>query len=270
MNRNKPDKSYWDYVWETTPLPNSIRPYTRDIKWHVIREFHKYFRSIFSTMITRDKRLLEIGCARSVWLPYFAKEFGFEVYGIDYSEIGCKQAMQILSNERIKGEIVCADFFSAPGSMVKAFDVVVSFGVLEHFKDTVACIAAFSIFLKPGGLLITSVPNMLGLNGLLQKIINRPIFDIHVPLTVDSLIHANEINGLCIISCDYFLFMNLGALNIENLKSRLFYRVAHLRSWINNVAWTFERAVPALKPNRRSSPYINCVSMKVADLSSNE
>ena len=121
-----------------------------------------------------------------MWLPYFAKEFAFEVYGIDYSEIGCQQAKQILEYEGVNGKIVCADFFSPPGSMLKAFDVVVSFGVLEHFEDTTACIAAFSKFLKPGGLLITNIPNLCGLNGLIQKMINRSIFDIHVPLDKKS------------------------------------------------------------------------------------
>lgn len=52
---------------------------------------------------------LEIGCARSRWLPYFAKEFGFEVSGIDYSEVGSQQATQILFNEGVQGNIVFAD-----------------------------------------------------------------------------------------------------------------------------------------------------------------
>jgi SAM-dependent methyltransferase len=148
--------------------------------------------------------------------------------------------------------------------LLKAFDVVVSFGVLEHFKDTTACISAFSKFLKPGGLLITNIPNLCGLNGLIQKMINRPIFDIHVPLNRNALMQAHRINGLRVISCDYFLFVNLGVLNFENFKGGLFYKGAsRLRSLINKVAWVCERAIPImLKPNRWSSPYINCVAVK--------
>ena len=263
MNGNKTDKSYWDHVWETTPLPHSIRPYARDIKWHTIWKFHEYFRSIFSTMATQGKRFLEIGCARSVWLPYFANEFGFKVYGIDYSEIGCQQAIQLLSNEGVAGEIVSADFFSPPESMVGVFDVAISFGVVEHFQNTAECISAFSKFLKPGGLLITNIPNMVGLNGLIQKILNRYIFDIHVPLNINTLAHAHQINGLRMISCNYFLFVNLGVLNIENLQGSMFYTgIARLRSLINKAVWIWERAIPVLKPNRWSSPYINCVAIK--------
>lgn len=40
------------------------------------RQFHKYFSKAFSEMETSDSKLLKIGCVRSAWLPYFAKEFG--------------------------------------------------------------------------------------------------------------------------------------------------------------------------------------------------
>lgn len=260
---DKAGKQYWDKAWGTYDIPKEVNPRHGGLPNYVNRRFHEYFCQIFSNTNTQGKNVLEIGCARSVWLPYFAKEFGFNIYGIDYSEIGCQQAMQILSNEEVKGEIVCADFFSPPESMLKAFDVVVSFGVLEHFKDTTACISAFSRFLKPAGLLITNIPNLCGLNGLIQKMINRSIYDIHIPLDKISFVRFHQINGLRIISCDYFLFVNLGVLNIENLKGSLFYKgAAQLRSLINKVAWVCERAIPMLKPNRWSSPYINCVAVK--------
>lgn len=263
LTLDKAGKQYWDKVWEGYDMPQAVNPQEKGLANHVNRCFHEYFGQIFSNMNPQGKKLLEIGCARSVWLPYFAKEFGFKVYGIDYSEIGCQQAMQILSKEGVRGEIVCADFFSPPESMLKAFDVVVSFGVLEHFKDTTACISAFSKFLKPAGLLITNIPNLCGLNGLIQKMINRSIFDIHIPLDKKNFVRFHRINGLRIITCDYFLFVNLGVLNIENLKGGLFYTgAARLRSLINKVAWIFERAIPVLKPNRWSSPYINCVAVK--------
>jgi 2-polyprenyl-3-methyl-5-hydroxy-6-metoxy-1,4-benzoquinol methylase len=260
---DKAGKQYWDKAWGTYDIPKGVNPQNKDIANYVNQSFHNYFTNLFSNVTTQGKKILEIGCARSEWLPYFSKEFGFNVTGIDYSEIGCKQAMQILSNDGVRGEIVYADFFSPPESMLKAFDVVVSFGVLEHFKDTTDCVLAFSRFLKAAGLLITNIPNLCGLNGLIQKMINRSIFDIHVPLDKKSIVRLHQINELRIISCDYFLFINLGVLNIENLKGSLFYTgAARLRSLINKVVWICERAIPVLKPNRWSSPYINCVAVK--------
>jgi len=42
---------------------------------------------------------------------FMVKKFEFKDYRIDYSIIGYKQAMQVLSNEQVKGEIICGNFF---------------------------------------------------------------------------------------------------------------------------------------------------------------
>ena len=94
--------------------------------------------------------------------------FDCSVTGLDYSEIGCEEARLILENNNVEGEIVCCDFFSPPESMLNRYDVVISFGVLEHFENTSDCTKAFSRFLRPGGLLLTVIPNMNGIPGLLD------------------------------------------------------------------------------------------------------
>ena len=261
---DKAGKPYWDRVWTGHDVLNTIDPRAPGLRNHVPHRFHEYFHQLFSNMETSGKKLLEIGCARSIWLPYFGNEFGFKVFGIDYSDIGCDQSKKLLLRKKVEGEIVCGDFFSPPESMVGAFDVVISFGVAEHVEDTSACVRAFSKFLKTGGLLITNIPNLLGLNGFLQRILNRPVFDIHIPLTRDDLAHAHQMAGLRLISCNYFLFAHLGVLNIDNLKGSFFYPLAcRLRTLINVSVWIFERTIPILKPNGWSSPYINCLAMKL-------
>lgn len=263
---DNPGKSYWTDVWERTPLPGPIDAEDCGVRNYPVQKFHEFFCLAFSTVKTQGKKLLEIGCARSAWLPYFGKEFGFQIYGIDYSEIGCRQARQLLLREKIRGEIVCGDFFSPPESLIGKFDVVISFGVAEHFENPSLCLRAFTKFLKTGGLLITNIPNMLGLNGFLQKILNRSVFDIHIGLSRDDLAHAHRITGLRVISCNYFLFSHFGMLNINNLKGRLFYPLAcRLRTVINVSVWILERMIPAFKPNGWSSPYINCLAVKEDD-----
>jgi len=69
-----------------------------------------------------------------------------------------------------------SDIFNPPQELIGAFDVVCSFGVLEHFEDSVNTINAFKKFLKPGGILITTVPYLKGATGILQKIMNKPVF----------------------------------------------------------------------------------------------
>jgi 2-polyprenyl-3-methyl-5-hydroxy-6-metoxy-1,4-benzoquinol methylase len=260
---DKAGKQYWDRVWAGHDELNTIYPREPGLCNHVPHCFHEYFHQLFSKMETSGKKFLEIGCARSSWLPYFGKEFGFKIYGIDYSEAGCGQAEELLLKGGVKGEVICADFFSPPDHFIEAFDVVISIGVVEHFQDTSECLRAFSRFLKAGGLLITNVPNLSGLNGMIQKIVNRPLFDIHVPLDKDLLVYAHQANGLGMISCNYFIFVNFGVLNFENWKGHFLYPVAcRLRTLLNLFAWMCERTIPLLKPNRWSSPYINCLATK--------
>jgi 2-polyprenyl-3-methyl-5-hydroxy-6-metoxy-1,4-benzoquinol methylase len=262
MNLDRAGKSYWDRRWGNTFSPEIINPYRSGPDNYLDRNFHNFFRGVFSDWETENKKLLEIGCARSTWLAYFAKEFKFKVYGIDYSEIGCKQATQILSNEGVKGDIVCADFFSPPESMIEEFDVVISFGVLEHFEDTQSCLLAFSQFLRREGIMITNIPNLIGLLGLIQKLINRNILEIHVPLSPKDILKVHQKNNLLPVSCDYFLVANFGVLNFENLAGSFIYAwILQSFCWLNRIIWFIEKLIP-VKPNRWSSPYINCVAIK--------
>ncbi|NWG02548.1 MAG: class I SAM-dependent methyltransferase [Syntrophaceae bacterium] len=259
---DKAGKTYWDERWENPFLPEAINPYRKGPNHYLDRKFHAFFCTVFSRWETKNRRLLEIGCARSAWLPYFAKEFGFKVYGIDYSEAGCQQAMQVLSNEGAKGKIVCADFFSPPEWMIGKFDVVISFGVLEHFQDTQNCISAFSAYLKPKGIMITNIPNFTGLLGSIQKLMNRNVFNMHAPLSLGEIAEAHRKNMLELIFCDYFLAVNFGVVNFENMKDGIAYKwILQSFCWLNRIIWFIEELIP-IKPNRWFSPYINCVGIK--------
>jgi SAM-dependent methyltransferase len=208
---------------------------------------------------------LEIGAARSTWLPYFNREFGFQVAGIDYSEVGCTQARAILDRAGVDGTIVCADFFSPPAELLGAFDVVVSFGVAEHFRDTPAALARFAGFLKPGGLMITSVPNLTGLVGWIQKRVGRKIYDIHVPLDRDDLSLAHQRAGLNVRACGYFMSANFSVLNFADWPRGLAYTLAvKLESALTMLVWALELRGLKIRPNKLTSPYVVCLATKPA------
>src|SRR5207249_3744220 len=133
---------------------------------------------------------------------------GFNVFGIDYSESGCEQARHILSDAGVEGEIVCADLFSPPSSLRRRFDVVVSFGVVEHFSPPWHAIKAFAEFLVPGALLVTVIPNLRGVMGPIEKLLNPAVYAAHVPLTTRELRAAHDAAGLSVLSSSYFLSTN--------------------------------------------------------------
>lgn len=267
LSNDRAGKNYWEQSWEVHEITKFVDPRNSGLNNYTERCFHNYFCKVFSTTETQGLRLLEIGCARSIWLPYFAKQFGFKVYGIDYSELGCKQAKDILSSVNVEGEVICENFFTPPERLLNYFDVVVSFGVVEHFIDTTACIAAFAKFLKPGGMMINNIPNLIGVNGTLQKLINKPVFDIHVPLSLNDLKECHTRAGLEVLECNHFLSVSLGIVNLnglnpQKLSTRLkdvFYRNL---CRISKLVWAIEEHLFVFPETQLVSPYIMCTAKK--------
>jgi len=264
---DKAGKNYWNDSWAMGNLPHAMNPADTSLDNFVNRSFHSFFVDLFDGLPTRSLRLLEVGCANSVWLPYFANEYGFEVSGLDYSPIGCQMTTHILNSSAVKAQIVCADLFTPPQTMLKSYDVIVSFGVVEHFEDTSACIRAISALLKPGGILVTSVPNMVGWIGALQRFVNEPIYNIHKPIDSVILSDSHSAAGLVVAKCQYFMFTNFGVANLAGvstnnpvyLASRIFLAIL---ARISRAIWILEGKAALFRPNKLTSPYVICVARK--------
>jgi 2-polyprenyl-3-methyl-5-hydroxy-6-metoxy-1,4-benzoquinol methylase len=279
-NMDKAGKGYWDNIWEGQTIPSPVDPRSSGLRGHYNRSFHKLFSRVLSTysarhpggisassagsrQALRPPSLLEIGAARSTWLPYFNREFGFQVVGIDYSEVGCRQASAILDAAGVDGTIVCANFFTPPAELLGTFDVIVSFGVVEHFQDTTAVLTNFARFLKPGGLIITSIPNFTGLMGWMQKRLSRTVYDIHVPMDKDTLALAHRRAGLQMRACGYFMGANLGVLNFHDWPVGPVRTVAmKLQAAVSLLIWALEMKGSRIRPNKFTSPYVVCVAVK--------
>lgn len=258
-------KRYWDSVWQNASLPQSINPQNRSLKRQQELKFHSLFKDIFADHRNSNgaTKLLELGCARSVWLPYFSKEFGFHVTGIDYSLRGCDQARAILAREQVDGQVLCADIFQPPPDLLNSLDYVVSLGVVEHFEATDRCLAACAAYLRPGGVMITIIPNMNGVIGLLQKWLGREIYDVHVPLDASALRRAHEFVELNVLRCEYFCALNFGVLNLRRIRQTfLGLWLSRALNALSVATWMLERIGIHFPPNKITSPYIICVAAK--------
>ncbi len=260
---DKAGKKYWDILWSNENSPDFVNPYKMGLNNYLDRKFHEYFEKTFKNIETKDAELLEIGCASSVWLPYFSKYFGFNVSGLDYSEEGCEKARLILKLEGVNGKIYNCDFSKPPDELIGSFNVVISFGVVEHYENTSDILMKFKNFLREGGILITVIPNLYGIYAFFQKILSKRIYEIHVPLDKNSLIKAHNSTGLKLISCNYFLFINLSIINIEDWEKSIIYKIIkRMRSWLSKLIWLVEKYVLFLRPNRFTSPYMVSVAKR--------
>jgi len=256
---DKAGKNYWDDNWSTGELPKPFDPNDQTLNNYVNLQLHKFFKELLNSRSGFD--VLEVGCANSIWPIYFHRYFKANTYGLDYSEVGCERSRALLQHHGIPCDIRCGDLFSPPEDLTARFDLVVSFGVVEHFEHTAGCLKALSAFVKSGGLLVTIIPNMVGIVGRLQQLLDRSVYEVHIPLSREDLAQAHIEANLNLKSCAYFLPMNLSAVNSGAFATHplnpLFRR---LLSAISKCVWGIERYGLRVPPNRITSPYILAVA----------
>jgi len=270
MSSDKAGREYWEQLWTTHDLVDGAGGTQSPLRLgYVDRRFARLFAQLLGADVS-GRRFLELGAAASVWLPHFAREHGMRVTGLDYSERGCEEARRILARTGIVGDVVCADLFSPPDELLGCFDVVASFGVAEHFEDTARAIRAFAAFAADGGLLITVVPNMSGANGLLERLVNRRVYDMHVRLDPCRLAQLHASAGLEVVYSSYFMSTNFAVLNLNGLPEDALatrFKAAFLRGLIvvSKGIWVIEmaRSLPARK---LFSPYVVCLARKPGDV----
>jgi SAM-dependent methyltransferase len=258
--RDRAGVAYWDHLWKGQATPDAIDPTSRRITDHVYLCFDRFFSTSLADKLAAGSELLEVGCGRSRWLPYFAKRFGVSVSGIDYSPVGCRQAEAILAKAGTKGVISCADIFDPPTDLLDRFDVVVSFGVVEHFDRPSECIAMMARFARPGGTLLTLIPNLGGVAGMMQKYLCRRIYDLHVVLERDALAAFHRDAGLRVRCCDYFIGVNWAVVNLSCLPRYLRRLAVGVQFGSSVPFWLAERVRVRIPPNRVTSPYVLCLA----------
>src|SRR5215217_3453915 len=108
-------KAHWDDTWRARGK-STLRQVDGPGRWnHVNRELARFLRRWLAPQ-GAESQLVELGCARSIWLPYFA-QLGHSVTGVDYSELGCELAREGLLQAGLSGRVVLADFFKPPGEL---------------------------------------------------------------------------------------------------------------------------------------------------------
>jgi 2-polyprenyl-3-methyl-5-hydroxy-6-metoxy-1,4-benzoquinol methylase len=251
--------TYWDEQWEGQATPDAIDPRSRRITDHVYLCFDRFLSTSLADKLVAGSELLEVGCGRSRWLPYFARRFGVVVSGIDYSRVGCRQAEAILAKAGVPGAISCADIFDPPRDLLRRFDVVVSFGVVEHFDRPSDCVAMIARFARPGGAVLTLIPNLAGVAGVMQKHLCRRIYDVHVVLDRDALATSHRDAGLEVRICDYFMGVNWAVVNVSCLSRYLRGVAVRAQFGLSAPFWLAERMGVRIPPNRVTSPYVLCL-----------
>ena len=235
------------------PDPNSVRD----------RRIAALFRTHGG--LTTSSRVLEIGCGRSAWLPYLARTFGCQVTGIDIEEYAADLAAANLAGAGTRGQILCRDAFDLePRDPLRGrFDLVYSMGVMEHFDDVVDRLAILRGYLRPGGRILTTVPNLQGVNWVLQRLGDQKTLRAHVVYDARRLAEVHEGAGFRALGrgyagfCDAYLSSTAGSGSA--LRRRLHRRLCRMaglacEAWVRLAG---ERGTPETS---LLSPHVFCAA----------
>jgi SAM-dependent methyltransferase len=174
MENNLTDRSFWKAFWESRKgLIFKIKP-------------NYVFGDILAGIIAEKgiKTAVELGGFPGYYAIYLKKYQHLKTSLLDYF-IHPGLVNELLEVNDLKPgdiDIIEADLFTYEPA--EKFDMVLSFGLIEHFNDTKFIIKEHLKFLKPGGTLFITLPNFKSVNGWVQKNFDKENYDKH---NIDSM-----------------------------------------------------------------------------------
>jgi SAM-dependent methyltransferase len=196
--------------------------------------YNELFRIIRKTVGgLRDKTMMEIGCAPGFTLVDFQRRFGIIPSGIEYTKSGFTLTRKLFRRRGIPAEsVVQEDIFSDSflESNRSRFDIVASFGLIEHYDDPRKLIRRHVDLLKASGLLILMIPNLRKMNGAIQNFFDPKVLSLHNVKIMDrhsfkELVPEEAVETLF---CDYYGAINLGLYNTDSPFKTVALMVFHL------------------------------------------
>lgn len=200
----------------------------------------------------------EVGCAPGTTMAYFNRNFGYQVSGIDFSSTNLVH--DTMARYHISDYcVVDGDFlaYSAPDR----YDVVGSFGFVEHFKDYVTVIRLQARLVRSGGYMVIEVPNLRFFNWLLYRIFLPETLKMHnlAAMDPDRLLAAARCEGdFRPLYCSYHgtCFLHFDAQN------PLLSRRPWLRRAVALARTALDRVGFGNIPSRYFSPYILMIARR--------
>lgn len=242
MKNELTDRAFWESYWEK--------------KKNLILEipqknvFFEYFKEYITNHQISSS--IELGGFPGFFGIYFKKYFNLDVtildYFVHYSIIHDLLKANHLQTDAI--QIIEEDLFSF--TPTKKYDLVCSFGLIEHFEDTNDIIEKHIPLLSESGSLLITLPNFKSINGWFQKHFDHDNYSKHNIDSMDiSLLKEIAIQlGLKNVECHYYGKFGIW---IENESNKSFF-VNLLKKCIWIIGKTITKLIPF--ESKMMSPYI--------------
>jgi len=131
--------THWENEWKKQQIEKFIE-----------ERIDSQILKLIKPALKEKSKVIELGCVPCGKLIFLKNHFKVEPYGLDYSWYG-------LTNSPKNLNLICADIFHSP--FKGSFDLVYSMGVIEHFENPNEIIKLHVDMVKPGGLVLITIPN---------------------------------------------------------------------------------------------------------------
>jgi 2-polyprenyl-3-methyl-5-hydroxy-6-metoxy-1,4-benzoquinol methylase len=185
------NQQYWDERWSGWHKMSQVARW--DQMWGPNGSFLRLIKRYTGNL--KNLKILELGGAGSYHCLSLAKWGNAEITLIDYSAIGLEKTEAIYAKNGCPIKTIQADFFTwNPGE--EKFDLIVHWGVLEHFQDPYSILQLCSECVKPGGQVIFTMPNMEAWGSKLWKKWSPLDWERHIFHSDPQIIEAARRAGL--------------------------------------------------------------------------
>jgi len=151
---------YWSECWDNAP-PEFLGEPAAAVRG-LLGTANRYADSVLPFLMDRTRKqsgdVLELGCAPGRMIERMSRfRPQHRYHGLDYSEVGVQLTRSRLRSLGRTGDINLGDLHTFEAA--RRYDLVVSFGLIEHFTDPLPVVKAHARFCSPGGCVGITVPN---------------------------------------------------------------------------------------------------------------
>ena len=154
LMKGRKQRAYWA---KQVPMTFTDLPKTYEQKRQFRYALQDYMQDFFAFNQLRGQRVLEIGSGSGIDSAEMLRH-GAQVVSLDFSPVACRSTKSLLSEARLRGDVVMADATHLPFKG-DYFDVVYSFGVIHHIPNVLEVLEEVRRCLRDNGLFMGMVYN---------------------------------------------------------------------------------------------------------------
>lgn len=253
-------RSQWESRWSNSKLSKIEFDPAHHSFSEIDNKLSKYIPANDS-----DKSFLEVGAFPGTYLWYFYKYFNYFPFGVEYVKSCAERSQNFLDDSDVPAKVIHADFFDLEKEKYTdggaGWDVVASFGFVEHFDDTENVVNRHLQLAKSGGYVVISIPNHAGINGWIMKLFDKEKWKQHNCMGLEKLneaIQNLEVKQILFMGClGKIGFWNAGVYPVLRKKFGPFYPFIKAPFWILEILGRL-----IIPNNRLTSPDILAIIKK--------